>query len=74
MTTNDKRTALAIVSLFLTSAALGRNAPAVRWGHQLVTPTHDVARAAVVDSNDGIYFAVKRKSRDASGSAAAVKK
>jgi hypothetical protein len=68
MTANDKRIILVILSLSLTSAALGRTAPAVRWGRQLVTPTSDVARAGVVDSNDGIYFAVKKESKDASGS------
>ena len=69
MTANDKRIILTIVSLFLTSAALGRNELAVRWGHQLLTPTDDVARAEVADSNDSIYFTVAKKSKDASGSA-----
>ncbi|MFC1635840.1 hypothetical protein ACFL5Z_13455 [Planctomycetota bacterium] len=67
MTTNNK-IIIVIFSLCLTSTAMGRNAPVVRWGHQLVTPTDNVARAAVVDSNDGIYFAIERKSTDASGS------
>ena len=62
MTANDKRITLAIVSLFLTSMAMGRNVPKVRWGHQLVTPTFDAARAAVVDSNDDIYFVVQKRS------------
>ncbi len=57
MTANDKKIILVILSLCLTSAALGRNAPAVRWGHQLVTPTDDVARAAVADSNDRVKYA-----------------
>ncbi|MHC4259654.1 MAG: NHL repeat-containing protein [Planctomycetota bacterium] len=68
MTANNKRIILVIFFLYLTSTVLGRNAPAVRWGHQLVTPTDDVAHAAVADSNDDIYFAVKRQSKDASGS------
>ena len=59
MTTNDKRIILAIVSLFLTSAAMGRNVPTVRWGHQLMSETDDVPRSAVVDSNDDIYFVVQ---------------
>jgi len=67
MTANDKRIILAIVSLFLTSAALGRDDLTVRWGHQLVTPTDNVARAAVADSNDGIYFTVEKQTKDASG-------
>ncbi len=66
MTLNGK-SLLTIVSLFLTSMALGRDDLTVRWGHQLETPTDDVARAAVVDSNDDIYFTVGRKTKDASG-------
>jgi len=62
MTANDKRIILAIVSLFLTSVAMGRNELTIRWGHQPVTPTFDVARAAEVDSNDDIYFVVKKRS------------
>jgi len=67
MTANDKRIILVVFSLCLASTAMGRTAPAVRWGHQLETDTDDVARAAVVDSNDDIYFTVKRQSKDASG-------
>ncbi|TKJ36415.1 MAG: hypothetical protein CEE38_11400 [Planctomycetes bacterium B3_Pla] len=67
MTANDKRIILVILSLCLASAAPGRDAPAVRWGHQLVTPTDDVARSAVADSNDSIYFTVKKQTKDASG-------
>jgi hypothetical protein len=66
MAANDKRIVLVILSLFLTSAALGGNDLTVRWGHQLITDTDDVARAAIADSNDGIYFAVKKTSKDAS--------
>ena len=58
---------MAIVSLFLTSAALGRNPPTVRWGYQLVTSTEDVVRAAFADSNDGIYFCVSEKHKDTAG-------
>lgn len=67
MTPNNKRITLAIVSLFLTSAALGRNPPTVRWGYQLVTSTEDVVRAAFADSNDGIYFCVSEKHKDTAG-------
>ena len=67
MTANDKRIILVILSLNLTSAALGRDDLTVRWGHQLETDTDHVARAAVVDSNDGIYFTVEKQTKDASG-------
>lgn len=63
-----KKTILLVFSLFLTSTTVGRNAPKVRWGHQLVTPTFDAARAAVVDSNDDIYFVVKKRSEKELGS------
>ena len=62
MTANDKRIILVILSLCLTSVALGRDDLTVRWGHQLVTPTFDAVRAAIVDSNDDIYFVVKKRS------------
>jgi hypothetical protein len=65
MTANYARLLLAIIGLFLTSTSLGRNGPAVRWGHQLVTPTRDTVRAAGVDSNDGIYLAISVKLKDA---------
>ena len=70
MTTNDKRIVLVILSLYLTSATLGlgQNAPAVRWGHQLLTDTDDVPRSAVVSSDGDIYFVIKKESKDASGS------
>jgi len=67
MTANDKRITLAIVSLFLTSMAMGRNAPKVRWGHQLMSETDDVPRSAVVDNEGGIYFAFKKQVKDAPG-------
>ena len=67
MAANDKRIVLVILSFFLTSTTLGGNALTVRWGRQLVTETDDVTRAAAADSNDGIYFAVKKTSKDASG-------
>jgi hypothetical protein len=59
---------LIVLSLILTTAALGRNELPVRWGHQPIADTNDIPRAAVADSDDGIYFTVKRESRDASGS------
>lgn len=68
MAANDRRVVLAVISLCFTSTALGQNAPKVRWGHQLVTPTFDVARAAVVDSNDDIYFIVRKRSEKELGS------
>ena len=67
MTAHDKRIILATIYLFLASMALGRNEPAVRWGHQLVTPTRDTVRAAGVDSNDGIYFCISEKHNNLSG-------
>jgi hypothetical protein len=39
MTTNDKKITLVIFSLCLTSAAMGRNAPQVQWGRQIITPS-----------------------------------
>ena len=72
MTTNDKRTILAIVSLFLTSMAMGRNTPTVRWGQQLLSETDDVPRSAVVGSEGGIYFAFKKQVKDAPGFAGSV--
>ena len=63
MTTKDTRIMLVVFSLCVTTAALGRYAPTVRWGHQLVTPTDDVPRAAVADGNDGIYVTVQKKSK-----------
>jgi len=50
------------------ATAMDGNANTVRWGYQLETDTDDVARAAVVDSNDGIYFTVERQTKDSSGS------
>ena len=50
---------LIVFLLFLTTAGLGNNTPAVRWGHQFVTDTDDIVRAAVAGSNGGIYFAIK---------------
>jgi hypothetical protein len=63
---NLRRVVLAVVSLCLTSTALGQNGPKVRWGHQL--PTFDVTRSVVVDSNDDIYFLVRRRSEKKLGS------
>lgn len=64
--TANKRVILAIFSLYLTSTTLGRSAPTIRWGNQLVTPTQDsIFGAMVVDSNDGIYIVVSRKPKDA---------
>ena len=67
MAANDRRIILVILSLYLTSAALGQNAPAVRWGRQLITDTDDVARNAVAGSDGGIYFTIKKTYKDASG-------
>ena len=54
----------------MTNPGLGRDDLTVRWGRQIVTPTKDsIFGAMTVDSNDGIYIAVSRESRDASGSA-----
>ena len=40
MATNENKImALVVFSLYLTTVVLGHNAPTVRWGHQLVTPT-----------------------------------
>ena len=69
MTANDKRIVLVILSLCLTSAALGGNVLTIRWGHQLLTDTDGVPRAAVVGSDGGIYFTVKQKPNDTSGPA-----
>ena len=43
-----------VFSLFLTTAALGVNTQTVRWGHQLMSETNDVPRAAAVDS-EGVF-------------------
>ncbi|MHC4298505.1 MAG: hypothetical protein ACYS7Y_14485 [Planctomycetota bacterium] len=58
---------LVVLSLFLTTAALGNNSPAVRWGHQLMSETDDVPRSAVVGSDGGIYFAFIKAVKDAPG-------
>jgi hypothetical protein len=58
---------LVVLSLFLTTAALGNNSPAVRWGHQLMSETDDVPRAAAVDGEGGIYFAFIKAVKDAPG-------
>lgn len=67
MQVNNERIVLFVTFLLcLTTAALGQNAPAVRWGHQLVTPTNDsLFRTMVVDSNKGVYIAVSRRAKDA---------
>ena len=44
---------LVIWAVFLTTAALGGNGPAVRWGHQLMMKTDDCPRAAAVGSDGG---------------------
>jgi len=67
MTANDKRIILVIVSLYLTSAALGVNTQTVRWGHQLMSETDDVPRAAAVDSEGGIYFAFIKAVKETPG-------
>jgi hypothetical protein len=67
MATIDKRIALAVFCLYITSTVLGRNPPTVRWGHQLVTPTEDVVRAAFAGSNDSIYFYVTENQKDTAG-------
>ena len=68
MTTNDKRTMLVVFSLCLTSTALGRSAPGVQWGRQIVTPTNDsIFGTLVAHSNEGVYLAVSRKSKDDAG-------
>ncbi len=70
MTTNDKRITLVIFSLCLTSMALGRTAPAVQWGRQIVTPTTDsIFGTLAADSNEGLYLSVTRKPKDDSGQA-----
>ena len=56
-----------VFSLFLTTAALGVNTQTVRWGHQLMSETDDVPRAAAVDNEGGIYFAFKKQVKDAPG-------
>ena len=43
------------------------NANTVRWGHQLMSETDDVPRAAAVDSEGGIYFAFKKQVKDVPG-------
>ena len=49
---------------------LGRTAPAVKWGRQILTPTADsLFGSLVADSNEGLYLSVTRKSKDASGQA-----
>ena len=58
---------LIVFSLFLTTAALGVNTQTVRWGHQLMSETSDCPRAAAVDSEGGIYFAVIKAVQDAPG-------
>ena len=63
---------LVVFSLFLTTAALGGNGPAVRWGHQLMSETDDVPRSAAVDGEGGIYFAFKKQVKDAPGFAGSV--
>jgi len=58
---------LIVFSLFLTTAALGVNTQTVRWGHQLMSETDDVPRAAAVDSEGGIYFAVIKAVKETPG-------
>ena len=67
MRADNKRIILATLCFFITTVALGRNPPTVRWGHQLVTPEDDVVRAAFADSNDGIYFYVTENQKDTAG-------
>ncbi len=67
MAVNDRRIALVVLSLFLTSAAVGLNTQTVRWGHQLMSETDDVPRSAVAGSDGGIYFAFKKQVKDAPG-------
>ena len=52
---------LIVFSLFLTTAALGVNTQTVLWGHQLMSETDDVPRAAAVGSEGGIYFAFEKQ-------------
>jgi hypothetical protein len=68
MAVNDRRIALVVLSLFLTSAAVGLNTQTVRWGHQLMSETDDVPRSAVAGSDGGIYFAFKKQVKDANDS------
>ena len=69
MTAKSRCAILTLCSLLMSSTMLGKNNPTVRWGHQLVTPTKDsIFGSMVTDSNDGIYMAVSRESKDASGS------
>jgi outer membrane protein assembly factor BamB len=71
---DNRRIFLVVCSLCLTTAALGRYAPAVRWRHQIVTPTKDsIFDTLVADSNDGIYLSAERESTDASGSTSTVR-
>ena len=58
---------IVVFSLFLTTAALGVNTQTVRWGHQLMSETDDVPRAAAVDSEGGIYFAFIKAVRETPG-------
>ena len=68
MIANNKRNIFVLFLVCLTSTAVGQNALTVRWGHQLVTPTKDsIFGAMVTDSNGGVYMAVSRESKDASG-------
>jgi hypothetical protein len=50
------------------ATAMDGNANTIRWGHQPIADTDDVPRAAVAGSDGGIYFVLKRESKDASGS------
>ena len=56
-----------VFSLLLTTAALGVNTQTVRWGHQLMSETNDVPRAAAVDGEGGIYFAFIKAVRETPG-------
>ncbi len=49
MAANENRImALVVFSLYLTTVALGHNAPIVQWGHQLGTPPKEI-RAEGID-------------------------
>ena len=60
-------TKLAAIGLILAAQATC-SAGTVRWGHQLVTLTHDtIFRSMVTDSNDGVYLVISRKPDENSG-------
>jgi len=62
MPAHNRIVAWAMVSLLLMGTTLAHGRLAVRWGHQLVTPTKDtIFGTMTADSSDNIYIVVSRR-------------